>query len=586
MIIHPEDVPAVKNQIRNAIRDHASLSSEVRIVLPDGELRWVNALGSTKYDESGNPLRMSGICIDVTERKNIEEALRRSEERYRSLFETMTEGFGLCEMIYDTEKRPVDFIVLKANPAFGIHTGLDFKKVIGKRFGDFAPHAMNWAERLDYVVHTGKPLRFEEFVEAFGRWMEFTVFPADQDQFAIIFSDITPQRKATIALRESEEHYRLLHDTMVQGIVYQDANGKIISMNPAAERILGKRPSEFLGRTSVDEEYHTVHEDGSRFTGLEHPAMMALATGREIRNVVMGVYNPQQKGYRWINIQSAMPLFRSGEQRPYQVYTVFEDITDQKKADETLENYAESLRRSNRELEQFAYVASHDLREPLRMVTVFSQLLERNYKDRLDPDANEFIHYIVEGGSRMGALIDDLLEFSRVSSRAKSFKELDLNAVLSETLSNLAVQIQETKASISVAPLPVVWADRSQMVQVFQNLINNSLKYRGPRPPQIDISVTGQDEKEWTFSVRDNGIGIDPEYHEQIFEIFKRLHGRESYPGTGIGLSIVRKIVERHGGRIRVESEEGEGATFFFTLPKGEPGVVAGFEPRAGSRRN
>ena len=222
--------------------------------------------------------------------------------------------------------------------------------------------------------------------------------------------------------------------------------------------------------------------------------------------------------------------------------------------------------RSNRELEQFAYVASHDLREPLRMVTSFSQLLEERYKGRLDPDADEFIHYIVDGGIRMDALVNDLLEFSRITSRAKPFEPTDMNAVVGDALRNLSVAIQESGVAVQSDVLPTVSVDRSQMVQVFQNLIANAIKFRGKNHPEIRIGATRQGD-EWVFSVSDNGIGIDPAYWDKIFEIFKRLHTREEYPGTGIGLAICRRIVERHGGRIWVESEEGKGSTFFFSLP-------------------
>ena len=224
------------------------------------------------------------------------------------------------------------------------------------------------------------------------------------------------------------------------------------------------------------------------------------------------------------------------------------------------------MKRSNIELERFAYVSSHDIQEPLRMVTLYSQLLERRYKDNLDNDANDFIEYIVEGANRMRQLIDDLLEYSRVTSQAKEFEKVDLEKVLDVVLHNLAIPIQENNVTISHDTLPIVFADKNQMVQVFQNLINNAIKFHGQKPPEIHISAQ-KGVNEWKFALQDNGIGIEPKHQKQIFKVFKRLHNRDEYPGTGIGLSIVQKIILHHGGRIWVESELGKGTTFYFTIP-------------------
>ena len=260
------------------------------------------------------------------------------------------------------------------------------------------------------------------------------------------------------------------------------------------------------------------------------------------------------------------------------------DVTEQrqtqnalKKINETLEEQVKErtqelsksnieLERSNKELEQFAYVSSHDLQEPLRMVTSFTQLLERRYKGQLDNEADDYIEFIVEGAHRMKYLIDDLLAFSRLNTQAKELESVELENVIDDVLSNLSVTIKENKACITYDPLPTVNADKTQMMQVFQNLIANAIKFQGSNPPKIHISAH-KDEKEWKFAVTDNGIGIDPEYQKQIFEVFKRLHTREEYPGSGIGLSVSQKIIRRHGGNIWVESELGKGSTFYFTIP-------------------
>ena len=245
------------------------------------------------------------------------------------------------------------------------------------------------------------------------------------------------------------------------------------------------------------------------------------------------------------------------------------DITEQKLAAEELQRAVTELARSNADLDQFASVASHDLQEPLRAIAGCTELLEKDYRAQLDADAVELIRYTVEGTRRMQTLIRDLLEYSRVSTRGQWFTPTDGNAAFAGALANLDTAIRERDAVITHDPLPTLMADPTQLPLLLQNLIGNGLKFSGEQRPEIHVGARPNDDG-WLFSVRDNGIGIEPQYRERIFVIFQRLHTRTEYPGTGIGLAICKRIVERHGGRIWVESEPGRGSTFYFTIPKKE----------------
>ena len=246
----------------------------------------------------------------------------------------------------------------------------------------------------------------------------------------------------------------------------------------------------------------------------------------------------------------------------------FQDVTDRHALDERLAQKTADLRRSNEELERFAYVASHDLQEPLRMVTAYGQLLLRRHMSDMKPEAQEFAQYMVDGGLRAQALIRDLLSLARLDSQAMPWRPVALQATLDEVLTQLSLRVRESGATVTHDELPTVQGDARQLSQLLANLVGNALKFRGERAPQVHVGAERQGSG-WRISVRDNGIGIEPRYFERVFQMFQRLHLRSDYEGTGIGLAICKKVVERHGGRIWVESRPGEGSAFHFSLPKG-----------------
>ncbi len=338
-------------------------------------------------------------------------------------------------------------------------------------------------------------------------------------------------------------------------IVMTDRYGMIKEANEKAVESYGYSRDELLQTNMADLQSRDTLEDYElqmkRLEGIMDKGLVFETVHRRKD----GTTFPAEVSAREIKIEGT-DFFQS----------IIRDISERKQAEAKLSQAVEELTRSNEELEKFAYVASHDLQEPLRMVSSFVQLLEKRYKGKLDQDADDFINFAVDGANRMQTLITDLLAYSRVGRRGKEFKQTSCEAVLDRALSNLQAVVEQSGAVVTRDPLPEVMGDSSQLTQLFQNLIGNAVKFCKDRTPSIHISAE-QKKKEWVFSIRDNGIGIAPEYFDRIFSIFQRLHGRQEYQGTGIGLAICRKVVERHGGRIWVESEPGSGSTFYFTIP-------------------
>jgi PAS domain S-box-containing protein len=367
-------------------------------------------------------------------------------------------------------------------------------------------------------------------------------------------SDITDRKRM-------DENIRLLA-TVVRNsndaVTVQDFEGRIISWNRGAELMYGYSEDEAFQMT-----IWRLMPAGKRTE--QEQLVRRLRTGETIHS-----FETQRltKEGRLLDVWLTVTKLVDDAGTPVGIASTERDITERKRTEEALKKTIADMERSNKELEQFAYVASHDLQEPLRMVESFTQLLAKRYKDKLDADANEFIGYAVDGANRMQKMINDLLSYSRVGTRGKPFEAVGCTAILNQALTNLRMAIEETGAMITQDPLPTVMGDESQLVQLFQNLIDNAIKFRREEePPRIHISAEDRGN-DWFFSIKDNGIGIDPQYNERIFIIFQRLHRREEHPGTGIGLTICKKIVERHGGRVWVDSQPGNGSTFYFTIPK------------------
>jgi PAS domain S-box-containing protein len=375
------------------------------------------------------------------------------------------------------------------------------------------------------------------------------------EDLSLFCAMIVDHKRVEKTLSASEVRYRRLFETAKDGILILNAEtGLIQDVNPFLTEMLGFSHEQLMGKAIWETGFFKdVASNKVNFEELQRRGYIRFedlpletADGRRIDvEFVSIVYTVNHRKVIQCNIR---------------------EITDRKRAEDKLKKVLLDLDRSNKELEQFAYVVSHDLQEPLRMVSSYTQLLKRRYKDKLDRDAEEFITFAVDGAARMQRLIMDLLMYSRVGTRGKPPHPTDCGQVLAQALANLSTAVAESQAVVTSDDLPSIMADETQMVQLFQNLIGNAIKFHGDRLPRIHLSAR-QEEDGWLFSVKDNGIGIDPAQGERIFVVFRRLHQRDEYPGTGIGLAICKKIVERHGGRIWVEPNPDSGSTFYFTVP-------------------
>ena len=356
--------------------------------------------------------------------------------------------------------------------------------------------------------------------------------------------DDTEQLRHNRKLEESEALYRTLADSFPGGSV-------LLFDRDLRYRIAGGEALEAVGLRREELEGKTVWE--------ALPPAVAEVVADQYRTALAGEDIKAEAPFRDRVLYTQNVPVRDDRGEIIAGMVIALDITERKRTEE-------ELARSNRDLEQFAYVASHDLREPLRMVTSYCQLLQRRYEGRIDEDADEFIHYAVDGAQRMQVLIDDLLAFSRAGRAASAFHLVSCGQVMEQVLFDLQVCIEEAEAEVNVSALPVVHGDPVQLAQVFRNLVSNAVKFRGDRPPTLSVCAH-RDGDLWVFSVSDNGIGIEEQHRVRIFEVFQRLHGRAEYAGTGIGLAIAKRVVEGHGGTIWVDSIPGEGSTFSFVLP-------------------
>jgi PAS domain S-box-containing protein len=510
---------------------------------------------------------ISSAIRDVTANKRAEKAMRASEGKFRGILESAPDA-----MVIADGNGQIVFVNAETEHLFCYPreelVGQAMEMLVPERFRQRHPQ-----HRQGYMAHPRNRL-MGEGRDLWGLRKDNTEFPVEislsplESPEGILVTasirDISVRKAAEKHLMETAGELGVKHrllNAVVEGttdlIYIRDLENRFTLANGACAKIFQRSVNEVVGSSMRDllpnDSYDAVAKSDQEIVRAGVPC--TLEETAEIDGVTR------------LFLTTKGP-YHDADGKIIGTIGISREITERKKAEVHLVKMVGELKRSNEELQQFAYVASHDLQEPLRMVASYTQLLAKRYKGRLDSEADEFIAYAVDGSTRMQELISDLLAYSRAGTEGKALREISSEKALNEAVTNLRATIQESSAVVTNDPLPALLTDDTQLTQVFQNLVGNAIKYRSAEIPRVHVSAAKNGDKEWVFSVRDNGLGIDPQYFDRIFVLFQRLHGREEFKGTGIGLTICKKIVERLGGRIWVESQPEKGSTFHFTLPE------------------
>ena len=548
------------------------LRHEKTFVAKDGRKIPVE-INTRMFEREGRQIVMSTIR-DISDWKQAEEKLQASERKYRQLHESMIDAFAVIDMAG---------IIQDFNNSFEIMVGYTSEELSQLTYKDLTPEKWHSFEsdvlRNQVLIRGYSDIYEKEYVRKDG-----TIFPVELRVFLIrdtfgqpvnmwaIVRDISERKNAENAVMESEVRFRLLSEMMLQGVVYQDANGSIISMNPAAVDILGKSHDQFLGSSSVEVEHHTIRENGEPFPGIEHPSMLALRTGLPVSSVIMGVFNPKLDEYRWISI-CAVPVFRSSDTCPSEVFTVFEDITERKLMEAELQLAKTAAEEANSVKSFFLANMSHEIRTPINGVIGMTELL---LDTELSGEQRKYAELIRQSGENLVLLISDVLDFSKIEAHKIILepRNFDLLAEITAIIEIISLTARSKHLEIGSQFEPdvphYVRGDVGRLRQIINNLLGNAVKFTEKGSVSLHISTDNENEQQSTlrFVVRDSGIGISYDKQNDIFKPFTQADGSTTrkFGGTGLGLSICKNLVELMGGEIGVDSSDGNGATFWFTV--------------------
>ena len=554
-MIYPEDIPIVNNTMKRLTsgKENMVVSSNRNYTKTGGiiECTWYNSI---LFDENGKMASVMSLVQDITENKKAEGLLRASEEKLRGIMEATHESIWL----FNSEG-----IILHANETALCRVGMTAEEIIGKPFMDSVPPEVAdiRMKRLHEVVETARPVEFEDQLDGMYFLHNFYPILGITGQVTAVASysrDITERKRSDEVIKAAREKLNMALENANVGlwewnlntseVIFDERMGKMFRLTPG---IFGNTYAEFENLINEEDIPH-----------LQKAINYSLINDIQLETI----FRPKSENGKTRYFSTRALVNKDKEGKPCGLIGVCFDVTGLREGSEKLVlKLNDELLRSNKELQSFAYVASHDLQEPLRMVASFTQLLSQRYKDKLDRDAQDFIRFAVDGASRMQDLINGLLDYSRIQTKGKEFSEVDMNQVMEEVNINLSLKRKEKNIQLSIDQLPVVIADEGQMVQLMQNLVGNAVKF-SKNDSCVTIS-SNHDTQNCVISIKDEGIGIDSQYFERIFQMYQRLVPRDEYEGTGIGLAICKRIVERHGGKIWVESEVEKGSTFYFSLP-------------------
>ncbi|MFE4105822.1 PAS domain-containing sensor histidine kinase [Almyronema epifaneia] len=616
-IIHEGDRPQVEQVLQTAIATGKNYQAEFRICPLNREEKWVLSQGKVNLDAEGNPSELVGVVVDITGRKQMELAQRESETRYRTLFETIQDGFCIVEVLFDPNGHPIDYYFVDVNPAFEQQTGL--REAAGKTALELVPGLeSHWAEIYGEVVRTGQSVRFDNVAEAINRWFEVHAFPLtnqDSTQVAVLFREVSDRKRAEAALAERAAQQAIVAKIGQQALAHENLDAflhwviqrvaevlhveycKLLELLPNDQGFLlragigwqdglvgeaivpGGRDSQ-AGYTLLTQEPIIVEDlrtDG-RFNGPELLSSHGVISGMstvigDIENHpfgVIGVHTRAQRRFTKNDVNFLQTIANilaesiANHQSKQEIRRINASL------ERRVEERTEQLVEVNQELESFAYSVSHDLRAPLRAIEGLARIFQEDYGDRLDEAGHEYTQMLIDSAAQMDGLIRDLLSYSRLGRRDIQLSAVDLGVLIPQVWRELGVTFNEPQPQITLdESLPVVLAQRTVLRQVIANLLTNAVKFVEPGTiPTLHIWAENQDG--WVqVWVEDNGVGIAPRHQERIFRPFERLFGIEQYPGTGIGLAIVQRGIARMGGQVGVESTLEQGSRFWFRLRQG-----------------